>query len=364
MPRHTVPSEHGGNVFRLARRLGCDPSAILDCSSNSDSLVDHITARITASLAVPYARYPDPASHALCARIAAHEGVDPANILAGNGSSELIHLIFQELRPRATCIVAPVFSEYGLACDRLGLAHRLHVLDEATGFDLTPADADALAASTDDCIVLCVPNNPTGALYTALDALLPRLAARTVIIDTTYREFLHGTPEYTLHRWTRYATAARPGTRVITLGSFTKYFFCTGIRLGWCVADPAVIERLAGARAPWTVWEYAERVGIAFLDAIDEYRAARHGFANLMRELATGLEATGAFSRVLTSRANFLTCKCANPDGAQHLADRLAQQRILVRVCDNIPGMPPGYIRVQVKSAAENRTLVRAIRKG
>jgi threonine-phosphate decarboxylase len=150
------------------------------------------------------------------------------------------------------------------------------------------------------------------------------------------------------------------GARLLLLGSFTKYFFCPGIRLGFAVARPETLDRLLAVRAPWMVSDHAQGVGQAMLRRLGEYRAARADLPRRREALRRGLLQTGLFAWACRPAANFVTLRLARST-PRVLAEFLLARRMVVRTCDNITGMPPGYVRIQVKDDAENAALISAI---
>ncbi len=357
-----LPAAHGGNVIELAAALGLEALDFLDFSSNANSLVDDLTEAVVRETPHFHSVYPDTHSAALRERLAQHEGVAADHIMVGNGSSELIFLAFMALKPRSVLLVAPIFSEYVLACANMNIYYELLTLSEENGFRITESDMERLSSTSYDCVVLCTPNNPTGAVYD-METVLPRLSCSTVLVDNTYKEFLYGDPAYQGHSQPAYARMLRPGVRCIALNSFTKFFHCTGIRLGYCLADPGTIGGLQRFRAPWMVSRFNELTGIKLLEHLEDYRR-RQGDISLYRDaMRQELMDTNAFQRICDSPVNFLTAKLRPEFSATALYDFLLQRKILIRVCDNIPGMPEGHIRIQVRSPQDNNRLLTAIRE-
>ena len=356
------PAErHGGNVVRLSRQLGADPAQMLDFSSNAYSLANDLTAAILGSIPYPHEHYPDPDSLFLREALAAHEATTPDRVLPGNGSSELIYLALTALAPESVLIVAPVFSEYVRACEGLDIPYEMLILPEHADFLPGPADLDRLASWQGDLLVLCTPNNPTGAVFPALENLFPRLRCRHALVDATYREFLYGRPAY---RDTDHPSLRRllpRDTGLITLHSLTKFFHCTGLRLGYALTDPACLDRMERRRAPWMVSRFAELAGAALLARIDAYRARLLNLEELKSRFAEVLARTGAFDRIRTGELNFVLARVRGPETAPDLTRRLAAGGVLVRCCDTIPGMPPGWIRLQVRAAPDQDRLAHAI---
>jgi threonine-phosphate decarboxylase len=330
----------------------------VDFSSNADSLVADLTDTIVRSIPYPYAYYPDDGCRELVEALSEIEGVDAGEILAGNGSSELIFLCLQALKPVKVVIVGPVFSEYGRACENLGIDHELYLLDEDNGFALTPDDLEKLARMDADMLILCIPNNPTSAVYRDVDAIFSSGRHRYIVVDNTYREFLFGNPAYEEHAFIRYRTLASRGTSVISLQSFTKAYYCTGIRLGYLLAPKQIVDILRAIKAPWTVSRFAELAGLAFLANRDAYRKRRRNLPALRENFVKALQATGLFLKIVSSELNFVLAKLGPGEDVAHLQKYLLECRMLVRNCDNISGMPKGYTRLQVRCEKENDALV------
>lgn len=353
---------HGGEVYRLARTLGVTPDAILDFSSNANSLCDDLTSGILGRISYPYRHYPDTWCSALREVLAGHEQVSPDSILVGNGSSENIFLAIQQLRPQHVVLLAPIFSEYVRACEAFNVPYTLVPCSAANGFACTEQELDTLRRTQADLAIICSPNNPACVTYANMAEILHATQAATVLVDNTYSEFLWGLPEYDANRLTVYTDMVRKGVEVMTVQSFTKFFYCTGVRLGYSVASPVLTERLAKGKTPWTVSAFAEQAGIAFMAGMGAYRER----LDMMRELRTGfinaLQQTGCFvnDRIFAG-VNYVTAGLRKPEEAQQVYGALLAQGILVRVCDNIPGMPQGFLRMQVREESAWLRLAQAL---
>jgi len=282
-----------------------------------------------------------------------HEGVSPESIIVGNGSSENIFLAIQQLQPEHVLLVAPIFSEYVRACEAFGVSHSLLPCRPEHGFDLTERELDALRRSDADMVILCSPNNPACITYPAMKTILGAIRARTVLIDNTYSEFLWGLPEHAANRYASYLPLMPRGTELITVQSFTKFFYCTGIRLGYAMASEPLATHMASGKTPWSVSAFAEQTGLAFLDAMGAYRERLPALREERTRFTAALRATGVFTpEHIFEGVNFVTAQLTRPEQADDVYNALLAQGMLVRVCDNIPGMPPGFIRMQVREEA------------
>ncbi|WP_353118815.1 aminotransferase class I/II-fold pyridoxal phosphate-dependent enzyme [Nitratidesulfovibrio sp.] len=377
VPRDSAPEQgtHGGEIYRVARELGMEPECITDHSSNGFAHVRELTRTLVEALPHPFEHYPDSSSTALREDLAAHEGFAPDNIMVGNGSSELIWLILRVLRPRRVTLLGPTFSEYARACEAHAIPWRVLHADPACALDAPPPDfRAAVTTDTDDeLVVLCSPGNPcpvTAPDLPALVAALFRSGFRTVLADLTYRDFLWDTPEHAAHRHVALAPACPPssaGGTLLCLHSFTKFFHCTGIRLGYLTGPENRLDLLQSRRPPWMVSPFAEAMGRRFLHALPDYRAHLGTLRADRAALLDGLRRSGVFApRTIGAGPSFATCRLngellRSGITAEAVRRELLRHGMLIRSCDNIPGMPPGYLRMQVRRHSDNERLVQHI---
>jgi threonine-phosphate decarboxylase len=108
---------HGGNIYDIAQRLGCASSEIVDMSSNVNplgpppGLVDFLKANLNVITALP-----EVDSSLLVRSFADRYGVDPATVLAGNGSTQFIYSIPPALGIKKALIIGPTYADYALLC--------------------------------------------------------------------------------------------------------------------------------------------------------------------------------------------------------------------------------------------------------
>ncbi len=344
---------HGGEVLRIAREQGLIPEDFLDVSNNANTLVADLTRELLAEIPYPFLHYPENSCAELRQSLAAYEGLGDENLLVGNGSSECLYLALQALRPQRVLLLTPLFSEYARACEALGIAAERHVLREEIGYLPDAATLKALEHTTADLVILCTPNNPTCAVFEDLPGLLRHIRAPYCLVDTAYKEFVFGNPNWEKHFYRNWA-AKELRTRPIALNSFTKYFCCTGLRLGYLAAAPEVIEQLQAVRPPWMVSRFAELAGLRFLEQLERYRQRGSQLESAREQLVGLLRTCGLFDEVRSGPVNFVLCRLHRPEQGKILASALEQKQILVRLCDNIPGMAPGYFRIQVRTPDEN----------
>ncbi|HJS85321.1 MAG TPA: histidinol-phosphate transaminase [Acetobacteraceae bacterium] len=270
-------------------------------------------------------RYPDGEARALRAAIGARFGLDPARIICGNGSDDIIaQLCVAYGGPgREVLMSAHGFSIYQIAGTYAGSR-----VIKAPERDLT-ADVDALLARVGPAtrlVFLANPNNPTGSLLPQSE--LGRLRARLppealLVLDSAYAEYVDR-PDYD------------PGVALVDAGentvmtrTFSKIFGLGGMRIGWAYAPPAVIDVLNRVRAPFNVSTPAQAAAIAALAEpgwVERGRA--HNTAQRAR-LAAGLRAAGI--RVWPSEGNFVLADFATPARAEAADAHLRRSGLIVR---------------------------------
>jgi histidinol-phosphate aminotransferase len=349
--RGVTASVHGAVDPAALRAEGVDPVAIVDFSSNQSPLgaAPGVAAAVAGAV---LDAYPDPHAAELTAALAARHGVDPAQVVCGNGSTELIRLLAQlALRPGdAALALAPVFGECevatllaGARLERTPLAHA----GEGAGFFCDePALRAALAALRPRLCWICSPNNPTGA------ALAPGLVAALVadhrqtlfVLDEAYCDLL---PE---PQWGRESLGLG---NLVVLRSMTKYWGLAGLRLGYAVADAATGAALRAAAPPWSVNACAQAGGVAALVDLEHHE---HSVELLVRErdrLISRLSALGWITEPTT--AGYFLIHVADAPGVRRA---LLARGCLVRDCTSF-GLPQ-HIRVSPRHHEQNDLLLAA----
>ena len=297
-------------------------------------------------------RYPSEQPERLRRALAEHDGVDPERIIVGNGSNEITYTFgLAFLDPGDPVILPrPMFALYEKVA-RLQEADLTSVPPrDDLGFD-AEALATAVAETEAALTVLATPNNPTGLAMT-LDEIERVVAASPgfVVVDEAYVEF---NPEGTA------AELLDRHPNVIVLRTLSKAFGLAGIRLGYLIAHPAVVQELMKARLPFMVDRFAEQTALAVLNrsGLIEDRAQRMQAS--IRDLTDALQAMEGVE-VVPSQANFVIFTTSLP--ADVLQDRLADRGVLVR---NMGGYPEleGYLRVSAGTEAENNAFLGTLEK-
>jgi histidinol-phosphate aminotransferase len=294
--------------------------------------------------------YPDPRAAELKKAIAGYVGVRPECIAIGNGSDELMDLACRAFLDPGdlTLIPVPTFAMYELACRANGGVPKFFPLPEFRW----PVGKLKRALRGVKMAFLGRPNNPTGNGISSEGTLDLLKSGKLIVIDEAYVEFAGGSV----------AKLAPRFENLLVLRTFSKAFGLAGLRIGYAVGNPKIIEALDAVRAPFNVNRMAQAAAIAALNdrahVSKVVAAVRRGRTYLRRELSK----LGLF--VLPSKANFLMTN-VTPLGtdAAGLCDYLGGQGILIRELTNFRGAGQGWVRITVGKPEQNRRLVEAIKK-
>ncbi len=300
-------------------------------------------------------RYPDPYGNGLKQALAEHHGVSPAEVLVGNGSTQLIYLLCAALRPRTALIVVPAFSEYANALALGGATIRQFILGADDGFPFPMPRF--MAAWDEDCDIVFLPNpnSVIGQLISRveIEKIADTALARKcfVVVDEAFIDFVEKESVKTLVRQNPY---------LIVLRSLTKYYALPGLRLGFLLGEPGRVAQLAAYQEPWSVNAPASNVALACLrDASFATKTAswlEHERNFLLKRL-TALEGF----HPLPSRTNFLLVRIDRTGGdALRLRSYLLEKKILIRACDSF-GLGNDYFRIAVRRHKDNRRLLAAL---
>ena len=350
-------SEHGGDVFRVARELGISPSAIIDFSASINPLGMPPGVRQAALAALEQSmHYPEPDAASLTEALAAHLGLPAANILPGSGSTELLYHAARVLRPRRVLLVTPAFSEYERALHLVGA--------EIDFFPLSPQDNFLFDAERllrrlhpeTDVILFANPGNPSGVGIEPklVEAVAQAVREQAVVaVDEAFVDFA---PHLSvLDRIMKHSN-------LYVFRSLTKFYAIPGLRAGFLAGPARGIGLLAASRPPWPFSTVAQAAAEACLREEAFRQQTLETVPVLRQQLTEGLSALGL--KVYPSVANYLLARInRSQKTAGELAATLRSRGILIRDCSNFPPLDGRFIRVAVRTAEENGSLLAALRE-
>ncbi|MFR9729515.1 Rv2231c family pyridoxal phosphate-dependent protein CobC [Saccharopolyspora sp. MS10] len=291
-------------------------------------------------------RYPSAADD-LAARtaVAARHGRDPAEVLLLSGAAECFALL-PALRPELAAAVHPSFTEPEFALRSAGVpVERVLLPDHRLDPALVPGAADL--------VVLGNPTNPTSVLHPAEAIRALVRPGRLVVVDEAFSDAVPGEPE-------SLAPHRIPG--VLVVRSLTKTWALPGLRAGYALGEPEVLDRLRAPRPHWPLGTLA-LAAIAACSApgaVEEAARAAVEIAAERDRFAAELAAVPGIEVAGPARAPFLLLDVHN--GAK-VRRALRDRGIAVRRGDTFPGLGPDHLRVAVRDPRRNAVLVGALRE-
>ena len=297
-------------------------------------------------------RYPDPQQNNVKDVLSKLKNIDKKNILLGNGSDEVLDLIFRAFcEPKEDNIITlpPTYGMYSVLANLNNIENRKILL--TTGFQ--PNINEILSASNkkSKIIFLCSPNNPTGNSFTEKNVheLLIKFKG-LVVIDEAYIDFSE--QKSWLEKLEKFPN-------LIITQTLSKAYGMAGIRLGVCYASQEIITILNNIKPPYNVNELTQQKAIDRLQKMDEIKNEVNQLISERKRLKQELECCVSYiEKVYPSDGNFLLLKV---DDANKRYNQLIDYGVVIRnrttqpLCENC-------LRISVGICEENQKLIRALK--
>ncbi|MBC9711869.1 threonine-phosphate decarboxylase [Streptomyces sp. TRM66268-LWL] len=300
---------------------------------------------IAASLGT-LAAYPD--GRAARAAVAARHGVGPERVLLTAGAAEAFVLLARALDVRQPVVVHPQFTEPEAALRDAGHTVRRALLRAADGFRLDPSTVP----DTADLVVMGNPTNPTSVLHPADAVAELARSGRVLVVDEAFMDAVPGERESLAGR------TDVPG--LVVLRSLTKTWGLAGLRIGYVLADPAVIALLERAQPLWPVSAPALAAASACMRAaaLAEAEAAARRYGEDRAHLVAGLRKFDEVSVVGEPAGPFVLLR--HPRAAD-VRERLRDAGFAVRRGDTFPGLGAEWLRIAVRDRGTTDRFLRAL---
>ncbi|APA66442.1 histidinol-phosphate transaminase [Maribacter sp. 1_2014MBL_MicDiv] len=296
-------------------------------------------------------RYPDPQQRSLKTILAAQKGIKEENILLGNGSDEVLDLLFRAFcEPKQDNIITlpPTYGMYKVLSG-INLVENREVL-LTTAFQPNIAEITKAIDEHTKLLFICSPNNPTGNSFsTAIIEELLNSFNGLVVIDEAYIDFSSE------ESWTS-KLADYPN--LIVTQTLSKAYGMAGIRLGLCLASAEVIAVINKIKPPYNVNQLTQDRAI---ERVSDQKAVQTEVASILEErekLIETLKTISFVSIIYPTDANFILAKV---DDATRRYNQLLEKGIVVRnrttqpLCENT-------LRFTVGTSEENNIVITALR--
>lgn len=296
-------------------------------------------------------RYPDPQQTTVKSVLAQHNGVDKNQILLGNGSDEVLDLLFRAFcEPKIDNVITlpPTYGMYGVLANLNAIENREVLLST----DFQPQlDAIMKAVDTNSkMIFLCSPNNPTGNSFSekSVHYLLDNFKG-LVVIDEAYIDFSDKAS------WIQ---KIKDYPNLIITQTLSKAYGLAGIRLGICYASADIISVLNKIKPPYNVNELTQKRALERLANPNQIKEEIISIIAQREQLLKVLNEVNFVSKIYPTEANFILIKV---DNANQRYDELIAKGIVIRnrttqpLCENT-------LRLTIGTEEENQKLIAALR--
>ena len=347
---------HGGNIYEVAKTLGCSPWDIVDMSSNvcpigmPPGLKSVLEERWKEIISLP-----EVDSQYLRHCFAASWGLQEDHVLAGNGTTEFIYKIPLALKVKRALIVGPTYSDYADACRAFGIEPIFYLAQEQNNFEPTLDEIESRLAGVDIAFI-CNPNNPTGQFIptNALKSLAFAYPWVRFVIDESYLPFVLN--------WERESLANAGADNVLVLQSFSKIFGIPGLRLGFLIAPAKTINAFSPFKHPWSVNRLAQVAGTflvrqkSFVKKVADFvQGERDAFLGYLK----GVDCLCPFPGTV----HFILFKINRDIEPPELVKRMVGHKILIRDCSNFHGLSNRFFRIALKTPEANKTCADRLKK-
>jgi histidinol-phosphate aminotransferase len=347
----------GIHAYVPGKSTGKDGQKLTKLSANENPLGSSAAALEARGMAAHPATYPDPDSQELRSAIGAVHGIDPARIVMGTGSDELLNLAAQAYAGPGDEVlyVRYGFSVYDIAARRCG-AVPVVAPDADYG-----TDVDALLACVTDktrVVFLANPNNPTGSWLPRAEIERLHAGLRSdilLVLDGAYAEYLDPADDDGA------LDLAARASNVLVTHTFSKIYGLAGERIGWGTGHADIVDMLNRIRGPFNVSNTAQAAGLAAMQDQGFVVASREHNSAERARFVEKLEALGNHGvRPLPSKANFVLILFEGKLSAEAVYLGLMDHGYITRW---LPGQGlPQALRITIGTRAQMDEIAEAIR--
>lgn len=321
--------EYRPNLTPCRVRLDANESPFLP----SKAVLDELAAAVYS---LDFNRYPDPYATELVKSFSDIYKVNSDNVVAGNGSDELISLIASGLTETgdAVTVVLPDFSMYEFYGTLAGARSVRYIKNDKFEVDFAELLAKANAEKS-KLVIFSNPCNPTGFVCKREDVeAFIKASGAIVVVDEAYMEF-SPSDESVIDLTEKY-------DNLIVLKTMSKAYGAAALRLGFAITSPKLASALRKIKSPYNVNTVSQVFGNIILSHYDEIRqnvgAMRENLAYMNSELLK--ISSDKISKICPTAANFVYIEMSSPKVAREIKDALMSRGVAIRC------MSDGHIRI------------------
>lgn len=351
-----MKNEHGANIFKLAEDLNIDKIDILDFSSN----INPLSASEKSKLAIIenidlVSLYPDPEYKELKESISSYSQCNVENILLGSGATELIRNFIAFSKAKKALLLSPVYSEYEKELEKNNCTIKKIYYKKENNFNLSIHEILNTAKDC-DLIVICNPNNPTGALFDReqIEKITQNFNGY-LMIDETYIEFTDLELYSSVDLVKKYKN-------IFVIRGTSKFFATPGIRLGYAIAPKDIVENLEDSFSLWNINIFATIMGETMFKDIEYITYVKNTLTEWKKNFYSALTEIPNL-KIYPSGGNFILCEIMDNKSATNLQNYLLKKGMIIRNCSSFPGLNEKFFRVCILKDFQNKELINNIKE-
>lgn len=336
-----VPKDDIVNFSDNVNPLGISPNIKTELANNIDLI----------------SKYPDREYTTLRRKISEYTSAHLNSILVGNGTTELISLLIQVVRPKKALIIGPTYSEYEKEIFLTGGSTYYYPLKESLNFQVEVDELNRALSSDIDLLVICNPNNPTSSAisHKEMRCILDHCKELDifVLIDETYVEFAENMADITAVPFSQYYS------NLMILRGTSKFFAAPGLRLGYGICgNKAILTKMNEKKHPWAINALASLAGEIMLDDT-EYIEKTRNLIHEERNLIYAALQECPNVKVYPPIANFILFQIMDESiPASLVFEKLIHMKMMVRDASSFPFLNSQFVRFCFKHPEQNRKLL------
>nr|WP_198044847.1 aminotransferase class I/II-fold pyridoxal phosphate-dependent enzyme [Lysinibacillus timonensis] len=335
---------HGANYEALYKNFGIkQPDTVFDLSENVNYLgPSKAVMEAWPKILQTIATYPHPDGEPLRSQIAQTHRVNPMNVLLGNGAAECLTFFAHRFTGKKVILIHPTFSEYQATLKAAGAKICELVVSNIENYRL-PIREIKNAMRGAACLYICNPNNPTGSLIRreVLEEFISYGKEQDceLLVDEAFMD------------WTDEANSIidliLKYDNVTVLRSMTKMYSIAGIRLGYLVSHPTIVQELKSKLPHWNINAPAISIGGICLEDEAFRTHSIQTVDQIKREILAFLQAYEC--TVTDSQANFLCFQLKQSHKTRDFYFYCLERGLVLRHTENYRGMDGEWLRLGIK---------------
>ena len=352
------PEFHGSDLEKIEEYYHIPKEEIVCFGANVNplGLSDTVRQKLTDHLDV-LCRYPDREYKSLRRTVGAYCGADPAHIVVGNGSTELISLLISQRSPKKTLVLGPTYSEYARELSLVGGSMEYYHLREEQDFVLDIDDFLSYIVADVDMVILCNPNNPTSSAVSCQD--MERIIRECgkkgvfVMIDETYVEFAPSISQIS-------AVSLVPDyDNFMVIRGVSKFFAAPGLRLGYGItSSESFLAALLTRQNPWSLNSIGAYAGEEMLKDQEYIQKTRTLIATQREQMLARLVGSKTY-KTYPAYANFILARIMKEGVTSfQVFEKAIRQKLMIRDCSSFAELEGEYIRFCIMEPEDNERLM------